>query len=213
MTGAGGVEQGGMAGVSREPGQTPDAGPIEVVLFVRRSPQNFLPTVLGLAEAVGPLPLLIGSPELDDGIAELAAFATATRLMQAFMVPTLAARYLVERWPVWAPALLAGAAKALPPAYIARRPLTGGPVAVLEGSALADMGLKGKHDERYLGPLGGIEIVADGAANMAALAKGAGLILDCRAYMPTLVRRFAALTLATEEELGAELDRLRFADI
>lgn len=144
------------------------------------------------------------------GIAELAALATAIRLMTAFMVPTLAARYVTERWDELAPFNLAGAREVLPADYLARRPITCGTIAIIEGNALADLGQKGRHDERYVGKLGSIVIVNDDAIGFAAIKHCSGLFLDSRAYMPTIVTRSIELGLATEADLASELDRLRF---
>ncbi len=143
------------------------------------------------------------------GITELAALATAIRLMTAFMVPTLAARYVTERWDALAPFNLAGARDVLSADYLMRRPITCGTIAIIEGNALADLGQKGRHDERYVGKLGDILIVDD-AIDIALVTLSAGLILDSRAYMPTIVNRSIELSLGTEADLASELDRLRF---
>lgn len=149
---------------------------------------------------------------LDYGIVELAALATATRLMAAFMVPSLAARYVTERWKTLAPALLAGARAALPATYLARRPLSDETIIVMEATALADLGRQGQHDERYTGALGDL-IAVDLAALQNAVRKigGAGLVLDAAGYMPGIVEGFSQETMATEQELFHELDRLRFS--
>lgn len=144
------------------------------------------------------------------GIAELAALATAIRLMTAFMAPTLAARYVVERWAELAPFALAGAERALPVDYLARRPIRNGPIAVFEGNALADLGQKGRHEARYLGPLGAVTIIGDSSGDVSSAADGAGLILDSRIYMPGVVAGSVARSMATGAELAVELDRLRF---
>lgn len=146
------------------------------------------------------------------GIVELAALATAIRLMAAFMVPSLAARYVTERWETLAPVLLAGARAVVPASYLARRPLDDQTIIVMEATALADLGRQGWHDERYTGALGHVMAV-DPAALENAVRKigGAGLILDATGYMPGIVEGFARETTATEQELSHELDRLRFS--
>ena len=149
---------------------------------------------------------------IDYGIVELAALATAVRLMGAFMVPSLAARYATERWTTLVPALLAGARSALPKDYLARRPLGDGTMVVIEAGALAEVGRQGRHDERYVGALG-MMIVVDRTTPLAALEKlgGGGLVLDTTTYMPVIVEGVARATMATETELWHELDRLRFS--
>lgn len=149
----------------------------------------------------------------DYGIAELAALATAARLMAAFMVPTLAARYVIERWNELAQFALAGADEALSTDYRARRPLRGGPIAVFEGNALADLGRRGRHDDRYVGELGRVILAQADATELQETTGGAGVIIDGRTFMPVLVTRFAELTMATDAELSLELDRLRFAEV
>lgn len=149
---------------------------------------------------------------LDYGIVELGALATAARLMAAFMVPSLAARYVTERWETLAPVLLAGARAALPASYLARRPLGDETIIVVEATALADLGRQGRHDERYTGALGDLMAI-DPAVLENAVRKigGAGIILDATGYMPEIVEGFARETRAAEQELFQELDRLRFS--
>ncbi len=145
------------------------------------------------------------------GIVELAALATAVRLMAAFMVPSLAARYVTEQWTILAPALLAGARAALPKEYTARRLLDGRTFIVFEASALAELGLQGRHDERYVGTLGAMVVLEE--ATLPASIKelgGAGLVLDTTMFMPLIVNEFAIASIATEQELAHELDRLRY---
>lgn len=146
---------------------------------------------------------------IDYGISELAALATAFKLMAAFMTPALAARYVTEHWHVLAPFALAGARDAFPSGYLARRPITVGSIAVFEGNALADMGQKDRHDPRYAGSLGRVTITD--AAKLAALAYGAGLLIDSSAFMPVIVSKAAKLAMATDADLAAELDMLRFS--
>lgn len=148
---------------------------------------------------------------LEYGVVELAALATAVQFMAAFMVPSLAARYVNERWTTLAPAVLAGARASLPPDYVARRPLGDETIILIEASALSELGRQGRHDERYGGRLG--EMVVVGAAALAdALqnAGAAGLILDTTGYMPRIVEGFAQEAMASEQELAHELNGLRF---
>jgi len=152
------------------------------------------------------------SGRLDYGLVELAALATAVRLMAAFMVPTLAARYVTERWAVLAPALIAGAKSVLPSDYVARRTIDDASMILIEASALADLGSQGRHDERYVGALGRIVLVRQ-AALPAALDElgGSGLVIDAATYMPALVSEFAEAAIATGHDLAHQLDLLRFA--
>lgn len=146
---------------------------------------------------------------IDYGIAELAVLATAFKLMAAFMTPALAARYVTERWQELAPFALAGARYVLPPEYLARRPITVGSIAVFEGNALSDMGLKDRHDPRYVGSLGGVMITD--AAGLASLSYNAGLFIDSSTFMPAIVTHAVKLAMATDAELATELDMLRFS--
>lgn len=142
------------------------------------------------------------------GIPELSAFVTAFQLMNAFMVPTLAARYVTEKWSELASFALAGAKPALPSAYLERRPITSATIALFQANALAELGHKGAHGERYAGPLGDIKIVQ--IDHILPDAFRNGLHLDSRDYMPVVITRFAEMTMATDAELCVALDRLRF---
>lgn len=145
------------------------------------------------------------------GIAELAALGTATKLMDAFMVPALAARYVVERWTELAPCMLAGAREVAPTIYLTRRSIPTESFAVFGSNALATMGKRHRHDGRYCEPLGTVRVVDEKkAAITAAALGGAGLVLDSRTYMPIIVRAWAERLSATDIELSSELDRLRF---
>lgn len=147
---------------------------------------------------------------IDYGIAELAALATVFRLMAAFMIPVLAVRYVTEQWEALAPFALAGARKALPADYLVRRPIGNGVIAMIDGNALADLGQKGRHDERFVGPLGRIVIADPSTDDLPALIDGAAIMIDSRTYMPIIVKRAAAIAMATDADLMIELDRLRF---
>ena len=161
----------------------------------------------------------LGVPQRDDantgridyGVAELAGLATAVRLMAAFMVPSLAARYVTERWAVLVPALMAGAGSALPADYVARRSIGETTIFAIAAGALSDLGRQKRHDERYTGALGELVLV-----DRAALPEtidgfgGAGLVIDTATYMPVIVDGFAAAAMATNSELAHQLDRLRF---
>lgn len=152
------------------------------------------------------------SNRLRYGIPELAALATAVRLMDAFMAPALAARYVTERWNVLAPFALAGAGEALPSGYVARRSVPSATFAAFRASALAMLGKRQLHDERGEEPLGAIRICDEARpAAITDAVEGAGIILDSRVYMPVILRRWAEFLSATEAELGSELDRLKFA--
>lgn len=145
------------------------------------------------------------------GIVDLAQLATAIRLMAAFMVPSLAARYVIERWEILGPALLAGARSALPVDYTARRTIGDATMLVIAGNALADIGKQGRHDERYAGALGDMQVVTPAELpGVVATLGGACLLLDTTTYMPGIVQGFAKAASATGPELAHELDRLRF---
>lgn len=150
-----------------------------------------------------------GRPEY--GLAELAAFATAIRLMAAFMVPSLAARYAMEYWPMLAPALLAGAREALPASYLARRPLGDETLIVIAPSALDELGRQGRHDERYGGALGAVMVLPPPESIDAIRETGGAIVLDTTHFMPTLVAGYADAAVATGQDLAHELDLLRFA--
>ena len=148
---------------------------------------------------------------IDYGIAELAALATAFRLMAAFLIPVLAVRYVTEQWDRLAPFALAGAREALPVDYLVRRRVETATIAIIEGNALADLGQKGRLDERFVGPLGRIVIADPASADLPTLIGGAALVIDSRTYMPVIVERFADMAMATDADLLVELDRLRAA--
>lgn len=145
------------------------------------------------------------------GLAELAAFATAIRLMAAFMVPSLAARYVTESWGTLAPALLAGARGALSESYVARRPLIDETVIVVAASALDDLGRQGRHDERYGGALGEVVLLSPSSAIEAVGKLDGGVVIDTTTFMPILLAGFVEATIATEQNAAHELDLLRFA--
>ncbi|PZO81001.1 MAG: hypothetical protein DI632_00010 [Sphingomonas hengshuiensis] len=145
------------------------------------------------------------------GISELAAFATAVRLMDAFMAPALAARYVTEGWSALAPFLMAGAADALPQSYTVRRSIPGASIAVFRANALAMLGKRRQHDDRSDEPLGDVLICSEArTARVAEAVDGAALVLDSRTYLPAIVRGWAERLSATENELAHELDRLLF---
>lgn len=148
---------------------------------------------------------------IDYGIAELAALATAFKLMAAFMTPALAARYVTERWQQLAPFALAGARDAFPPDYLFRRPISTGSIAVFEGNALADMGQKERHDPRYAGELGNVTVT--NAACLAPLANKVGVFIDSSTFMPAIVTHAVEVAMATDAELATELDMLRFSNL
>lgn len=145
------------------------------------------------------------------GIPELAALATATKLMDAFMVPALAARYVVERRVELAPCMLAGAREVLTASYLARRSISSDSFAVFGSNALAQMGKRHRHDARYVEPLGTVRVVDEKrAAATAAALGGAGLVLDSSTFMPVIARQWVERLSVTEIEFATELDRLFF---
>lgn len=154
----------------------------------------------------------VGAGRPEYGLQELAAFATAIRLMAAFMVPSLAARYVVESWSILAPALLAGSREALPKSYLERRPLGDEVVIVIAASALDDLGTQGRHDERYGGALGHIVALSPQLVMKAVRELGGAVVLDTSRFMPNLVSGFIDAAIATEHDAARELDLLRYAD-
>lgn len=145
------------------------------------------------------------------GVAELAALATAFKLMEGFMPPGLAARYLSECWGDLAPFLLAGARSILPDEYLMRRNVGHSHIAVFEGGGLNDIGQKERRGERYIGELGRLMIVSELPADISWNDKGACLVLDSKSYMIGLVELTRNCSMATDLELFLELDRLAFA--
>lgn len=162
----------------------------------------------------------LGVPRRDDaiptarieyGIVELASLATAVRLTAAFMVPSLAARFVLERWTVLVPALIAGARPSLPTDYVARRSIGGATMIAIAAGALSDLGRQKRFDERYNGALGELVLIDRvGLADTIDKLGGAGLVIDTATYMPAIVTGFAAAAMPTSHELAYELDRLRF---
>ena len=145
------------------------------------------------------------------GLAELAGIATALRLIDAFMPPTLAVRHVAGCWAALAPCLAAGAGDEAPAGYWGPHRPAGGTLAVIAGAGLADIGTSAAHERRYAGPLGTVRVFggADATAGLAAATGGAGVLLDAGAYMPVLLASLRAVDLVTEEDLADELDRLR----
>lgn len=154
----------------------------------------------------------IPAGRIDYGIVELAGLATAVRLMAAFMVPSLAARYVTECWTVLVPALTAGAESALPADYVARRSIGKATMIAIAAGALADLGRQRRHDERYNGTLGELVLInRTKLADTMAKLGGAGLVIDAATYMPAVVEGFTMAAQTTNHELAHELDRLRFS--
>ncbi len=145
------------------------------------------------------------------GLFELAELASAIQMMAAFVLPKRAARYVTEQRAELLPFYLAGARSAVPADWCNQRQLSEKRYAVLPGSGLAELGQNAARDKRYAGDLGRITLIAGGSlAELSALSGGAGVVIDSSTYMPTLVREAVELAFATEEELGAELDRIYF---
>lgn len=159
-----------------------------------------------------PRQVTVGQPRLTFGLAELAAIATAIQLMAAFLPPTVAVRYVLERWTELTPCLLAGAVGELPTAYADRRPIEAGRFLVLAGSALCDLGDSAAHEARYAFTLGPVRSFGDGSLAQAAVAAdGSGTLVDTGLYMPLILTCMRDLGNATDEDIAAELDRLRFS--
>lgn len=161
------------------------------------------------------LPPRGGAPanaRLTYGLAEIAAVATAFRLMAAFLLPTLAARYVLERWTDITPFLLAGSAEAMPEGYARRRPPPASRYLVLAGAALTELGRKAAHEGRYDGALGEVTLLGDvDAAAVAAAAGGAGVVVDAAAFMPAIIAAVRSHPLVEEEDVEHELERLRLS--
>jgi hypothetical protein len=146
------------------------------------------------------------------GLVEIAGLATAIRLMSAFMAPQVAARYVSERWPQIAPALISGIGTAAPVGWHETRPAIGGRYLVFAGAALAEMGRKAASEGRYDWSLGNVQAVENvDAAAVASAAGAAGVILDTGTYMPIIVRQIASLPMITDDDILQEMDLMRGA--
>ncbi len=147
------------------------------------------------------------------GLVELAALATAFRLMAAFMLPIVAVRYVSERWADFIPALVAG----LGPDHARSRWGEGQPLdasfVAIEGVALARLGQKAASDTRYDGPLGLITCHPDNDALSKVWGETTrqGIVFDTRPYMSALITNLATLETVSEEQVADEIDRLRFS--
>jgi hypothetical protein len=147
------------------------------------------------------------------GLVELAALATAFRLMAAFMLPIVAVRYVSERWADFLPALVAG----LGSDYAHSRWDEGQPFDVsfvaIEGVALARLGQKAASDTRYDGPLGQVSCHPDNDAlgKLWSETTPQGILVDTRPYMAALIAKLAAVETVSDEQIADEIDRLRFS--
>lgn len=146
------------------------------------------------------------------GLVELAALATAFRLMAAFMLPSLAVRYLTERWGDFVPALLGGLGGELAGDRWGDDTYTERYIAI-EGVALARLGQKGANDTRYDGPLG-LVVAYVGEATLDRVSETGvpqGVVVATRGYMTALVSELRKLDFLSSEQIADEIDRLRFS--
>lgn len=150
---------------------------------------------------------------LSYGLVELAALATAFRLMAAFMLPIVAVRYVTECWADFLPGLVAG----LGPDHGSSRWDEGQPFdasfVAIEGVALARLGQKAAGDTRYDGPLGQVSCHPENDVLGALWSETTpqGILFDTRPYMSALIAKLATLDTVSEEQLADEIDRLRFS--
>jgi hypothetical protein len=149
------------------------------------------------------------------GLVELARLATTFRLMTAFMLPSVAKRFVTERWADILPGVVAGIGDAAPHDFWSERDgaAPDRPVVVIEGVSLAELGQKTTSDPRYDGPLGMIALLpaigmpsADSERPIVA-----GAMIDTRPYMTKLVEALLALEAVSEARVADEIDRLRFS--
>lgn len=137
------------------------------------------------------------------GITEVAQLAVALVLINGRMTPATAARYVTERWDVFAPATIAGVG-------IAHRrwPDRAGPYVVIEGNALATLGQRGVRDKTPE-PLASTEAHATSAkAGSAMEAMATASWVNTRRFMPAIVDMFAEHAVV-QEDIWDSLDRLR----
>ena len=144
----------------------------------------------------------------DYGLVELARLAAAFRMMQAFMLPIVAVRYLTERWEDFVPALIAGIGADLVREFDAVVPVGGKPLVLIEGIALSRFGQKSANDKRYDGPLGRIELLTSDASMFESPPIASSLLLDTRSFMPGLVRGLQNRGAISERQIAHEIARL-----
>ena len=144
----------------------------------------------------------------DYGLTELTKLATAFRLMQAFMLPSIAVRYLTERWSDFVPALLAGIDHDFASELGVRRLIPATPLVLIEGIALNRFGQKGANDARYDGPLGMIICLPAENAKLEVQKPASGLLLDTRSFMPALLNGLQIKAALSGRQLAHEIDRL-----
>ena len=173
----------------------PDAGPAMKARI--RQVQN-----LGLAKSDTPY------ARHDYGLAELAKLAAAFRMMQGFMLPIIAVRYLTERWEDLVPALIDGIDSEFLREIGAVVPVGHKPLVLIEGIALAQLGQKSANDKRYDGPLGRIERVSLDGVCEAGAGISSGLLLDTRSFMPGLINGLQARAVVTDRQMAHEIARL-----
>lgn len=138
------------------------------------------------------------------GLTEIAEIVVAIELMKAFMPPAPAARFVSERWNRWAPMAVAGIGDLLPPGFAERYPARASARCYVAGTALADLGSREVHAQRWEGPLGD---VVDAAAEDAIGASGT--LIDGAEFMPVVYRLLAGQPLASPDAMLAGLRRLR----
>ena len=144
----------------------------------------------------------------DYGLTELAKLATAFRMMQAFMLPSIAVRYLTERWQDLVPALLAGIGQDFAENLGVAEPIPNTPIVLIEGITLSRFGQKGANDARYDGPLGMILCLPVENAMIEVHKPASGLLLDSRSFMPALVSALQVKAALSGRQLAHEIDRL-----
>lgn len=143
------------------------------------------------------------------GLTELAQLAVSIVLMNAQLQPAVAARVVREGWGALVPFVLSGIGDLLPERFRRLRPIDGGPHAIVEGNALAQLGRKSVRDARGGGPLPTIIVFGDRKDALDASEESdSGTYINSARFM----RRIFELTLPhakAPEDVWESLTRLR----
>ncbi len=143
------------------------------------------------------------------GLTELAQLAVAIALMNAQMQPSVAARVTRDGWTQLAPFVLAGIGDLMPERFRRLRPMEGGPHAVIEGNALAQLGRKSVRDLRGGGPLPRILVFADRETALKGFNDSdSGTYINSGRFMSRVFELIVAHAEAPED-VWASLTRLR----
>jgi hypothetical protein len=133
------------------------------------------------------------------GLTELAQLALAMVLMNAQMPPAVAAKVVREGWDTLVPFILAGVGDLLPDRFRRLRPIAGGPFAIIEGNALAELGRKSVRSARG-GRMPTIRIFASSqAALQHAAGSDSGTYVSSTRFMAALYELFIVHAEAPED--------------